>query len=499
MPGTALKNMEKAPTILVVDDEAEIRRGCERILKSEGYGVLLAGTGEAGIDILSERTDINLVFVDLKMPGMNGFDFLTKARGIVSEIEFVVITAYATIESAVEATKCGAYDVIAKPFTPDTLLHLARRALERVSLIRERNRLEAERRERMLELGTEKSRLRMIIDCMEDGVLVCNAEKLLVLHNPAALRLINYNALRSGTYNVADVLSIPELIELIFRVSEQQKRVSSEILLRTEPVKQCGLSNTAPVIDPDSGRFLGTITVVRDISEIKRVEDVKARFVNMVAHELRSPLAAVDGYLENMEAGYIKDTEKQQQVIKRSRQRIASLMELVNDLLSAARIESGMAAREISPQRIDEIINAVVFTMAPLASEKNVRTEVALAENLPPVQADPDELERIFTNLVSNAIKYNVPDGAVIIRGQTDGPYVQISVSDTGIGIMPESREKLFTEFFREKRKEARHASGTGLGLSIVKQLVDFYHGRIQVESEPENGSKFMIWLPAAL
>ena len=174
MPEAAQKKAQ-ARTILVLDDEPEIRRGCERILRAEGYQTLLAPSGEAGLDFLAERPDIDLVLVDLKMPGMSGFEFLDQARRIVSETEFVVITAYATIESAVEATKRGAYDFIAKPFTPDSLLHLVRRALEHVSLVRERNRLQAERQQRMLELGTEKSRLRMIIDCMEDGVLVWKA------------------------------------------------------------------------------------------------------------------------------------------------------------------------------------------------------------------------------------------------------------------------------------------------------------------------------------
>ncbi|MBS3757505.1 MAG: response regulator [Desulfobacterales bacterium] len=498
MAETEQKTLQGGRTILVVDDEAEIRRGCERILKSEGYRVFLASGGQAGLNLLRRQPGIDLVLVDLKMPGMGGFEFLDRARRIATEIEFVVITAYATIESAVEATKRGAYDFIAKPFTPDTLLHLAKRALERVSLLQEKNRLEAERRQRMLELGTEKSRLRMIIDCMEDGVLVCNAEKMLVLHNPAALKLIRHTPLKAGNYGVSEVITIKALVEMISQVSECRKRISREIILEPASRNQCVLSNTAPVIDPDSRQFLGTITVVRDISEIRRVEDVKARFVSMVAHELRAPLAAVDGYLENMEAGHIKTFDKQQEIIKRSRRRLGALMEMVNDLLGMARIEAGTAAREISSQNIAQIVDAVVFMATPLAEEKNVQINVSLDKNLPAVQADHDDLQRLFSNLVSNAVKYNRKDGSVILRAQADGPYIRISVSDTGIGFLPENREDLFTEFFREKRKETRLVTGTGLGLSIVKQIVDFYHGRIHLESKYGKGSKFTVWLPAS-
>jgi DNA-binding NtrC family response regulator len=114
--------------ILVVDDEEGIRRGCERVLRSQGHRVLLAESGEKGLEILRQQPDIDLVLVDLRMPGISGFDFLVQAKEIAIETVFVMITAYATIEAAVEATKRGAYDFIAKPFAPDDFLRLVNRA-----------------------------------------------------------------------------------------------------------------------------------------------------------------------------------------------------------------------------------------------------------------------------------------------------------------------------------------------------------------------------------
>ncbi len=483
--------------ILVVDDEAGIRRGCERILSAEGYDVMLADSGEAGLEILQNRPEIELALVDLKMPGISGFEFLNQACSIAKETEYVVITAYATIESAVEATKRGAYDFIAKPFTPDTLLHTTRRALERVGLIRERNRLESERRQKMLELDTEKSRLRMIIDCMADGILVCNAEKVPVLYNPSALRLFKNSDGPTGVVDIYNILSSGELIGMIDNVSEHHKRLSQEIELDDASPGKYMLANTAPVIDPASGQFLGTVTVIRDISERKQIEQVKAQFVNMVAHELRAPLAAVDGFLATMAAGYVTDPEKRQEIIGRSRARINALGELVNDLLNYSRMEARAVAREIAPQRVAAILQEVVVPMEPQAEVSGVRIILQTQSTLPCVLADHEELIRLFTNLVSNAVKYNIPNGLVRIRAEKEGPYVKIGVSDSGIGITKAGMDRLFSEFFREKRDETRHIAGTGLGLSIAKRIVDFYHGRIGVESEVGKGSTFTVWLPA--
>ncbi|MEW6671608.1 MAG: ATP-binding protein [Thermodesulfobacteriota bacterium] len=482
--------------ILVVDDEPGIRRGCERVLRSQGHSVLLAESGEKGLELLRQQPDIDLVLVDLRMPGISGFDFLLQGQALVPETIFVMITAYATIESAVEATKRGAYDFIAKPFTPDDLLRLTNRALERVRLIRERNRLEAERRRRMLELVTEKSQFRTVIDCMTDGVIVCNADQTLVLYNPAAQKMFaGLHSLRTPLKAEA-VLACQDLITMIAGASTGNKRLSNEIRLDSEGAPSWVLANVAPVIDLSSGRFLGTVTVLRDISEIKRIAQVKAQFMNMVAHELRAPLAAVDGYLAVIDGGFVRDDRKQHEIIQRSKGRIQALVDLVGDLLEMARMEEGTVRREITPQHLGEVFKEVAELMRPLADRSGVRLEVAAPDDLPPVPADREECMRIFGNLVSNAVKYNRQGGRVSIWAEPDGPYVKIAVADTGIGISREGQSRLFSEFFREKSGATSLITGTGLGLSIVKRIVDFYHGRIAVQSELDKGTTFTVWLP---
>jgi two-component system phosphate regulon sensor histidine kinase PhoR len=251
----------------------------------------------------------------------------------------------------------------------------------------------------------------------------------------------------------------------------------------------------APVIDFASSLFLGTVTVLRDISDMKRVEQVKAQFINMVAHELRAPLAAVDGYLAAIDGGYVPDSQKQHEIIQRSKQRIHSLVNLVGDLLDMARIDGGTVRREIVPQQIGTVFKEVRDLMQPLADQKQIHLEFQLPDGLPSVLIDREEFIRMLNNLVDNAVKYNRHGGHVRISAEREAPYVRISVADTGIGISKEGIRRLFTEFYREKREENSLIPGTGLGLSIVKRIVDFYHGRIAVESELDKGATFTVWL----
>ncbi len=499
--------------ILVMDDEPGILRGCERVLRAEGHEVLLADRGERGLEIMREA-EVDLALVDLRMPGMGGLDVLAQAREFAPETVFVVITAYATLEAAIEATKRGAYDFLAKPFAPDELLRLVHRALERVRLLRERNRLEADRRRRMLELATEKSRLRTIIDCMAEAVLVFNAEQELVLYNPAALKVLAHRGPgeappvavdgRARPSHAAGGVESPEIAAMIAQASREPKRLSSEVKLTSAgsvgpgeaPQESWVLADVAPVTDQASGQFLGTVTVLRDVTQMKRVEQVKAQFVNMVAHELRAPLAAVDGYLTVMLEGLAPDPEKQMEMLSRSKQRLHALLDLVADLLDVARMEAGTVRREIAPQQVDEVLKEVVELMRPLATQTEVRLVRETPEGLPAVEADREELIRLFNNLVSNAIKYNRPQGRVFVTAEPDGPYVKVTVRDTGVGISEAGSRKLFSEFFREKHAENRHVVGTGLGLTIVKRIVDFYHGRIDVQSALGEGSTFTVWLP---
>jgi two-component system, OmpR family, phosphate regulon sensor histidine kinase PhoR len=483
-------------TVIVVDDEVGIRKGCRRVLAADGHDVVTAETAEEGLEFLGTRPETDLALIDLRLPGMDGLAFISRAAEIAPETVCVVITAYATLETAIEATKRGAYDFLTKPFTPDELIRVVNKALERSHLTRERNRLQAERESRLLELSTEQSRLRGVIDCMADGVMVCNSQGDLVLNNPAALRFLPRLQPGQAVSRLDDVLEPPELTAMIAEASQGGKRLSREIELAASQGEGWVLAGVAPITDQHTGQYQGTITVLRDITGLKQVEEVKAQFVNMVAHELRAPLAAVSGYLSVMQQGLVTDPAKQMEMMGRSEARIKALLDLVSDLLDVSRMEAGTVRREIGPQQPAQIIAEVVELMTPLAAQRQITVQAELPADLPTVDADREELIRLFNNLVSNAIKYNRDGGSVTVTAAPDGHYVRLSVSDTGVGISPEGVKRLFSEFFREKRPETAYVTGTGLGLSIVKRIVDFYHGRVEAHSALGEGTTFDVWLP---
>ena len=181
--------MDHGFKVLVVDDERGIREGCRRIVERYASAVETAETGEEALAKASAG-QFDLALVDIKLPGMSGLELLDRLKEIDADLVSIVITGYATLELAIDATKRGAYDFLPKPFTPDELLGKIWNAIERRSLAVEAKRLRAERERQLLELATEKSRLRTVINCIQDAVLVTNRDGVLVLYNPAAARYL---------------------------------------------------------------------------------------------------------------------------------------------------------------------------------------------------------------------------------------------------------------------------------------------------------------------
>src|SRR4030067_2191740 len=183
--------MQNQVQILVIDDEQIMREGCSRILSKDGWAVFCAENGTKGLEEIKVQSEkIDVILLDLMMPGMSGMKVLDHIRTIDPNLLVIVITGYATVESAVEAMKKGAYDFIPKPFTPDQLRIVVRRALERRALQKEADFLRRERERSLRDIATEKSKLKTIINCMGDGVLVCDRDSCMVLTNPAASRML---------------------------------------------------------------------------------------------------------------------------------------------------------------------------------------------------------------------------------------------------------------------------------------------------------------------
>lgn len=489
--------MLKDARILIVDDEQPIRTACAKILAEEGAVAVIAENGLMGWE-QAQSGKFDLALIDLKMPQMDGMELLAHLTQLDPDLIKIVITGYATLDTAIEAVQKGAYDYLPKPFTPGELRTRVNRGLEKRMLLLEAKRLREERERNLLELANEKSRTQTIIQCMGDGLLVTNRDRQVVFCNPAGRRLLKIKRPLQAGEPLAIVAHSPEFIELVeeaMNLKEGQEIASKEIFART-PADPVLMANCAPVKD-EKGQIIGAVTVLRDITELKELDKAKSTFVSMVAHELRAPLAAIEGYLDVILDGVgVDDPQKVRKIMERSRERTKGLLTLIDDLLAISRMQSGRVAREKEKIQLSSFLNEVVELIKGEAIERQVFLEMDAADDLPLVYANRDDLTRVFTNLLDNAVKYNRNGGKILVRAGADDAFIRVEVQDNGIGIARKDIGRLFDEFYRVKTKETQGITGTGLGLAIAKKIVEAHNGYIEVESKLHQGSTFRVLLP---
>jgi signal transduction histidine kinase len=365
--------------VLVVDDEPGIVSGIKRVLQPftvdlpdvadrVHFTVDTAATGKEAIAKIDARAP-HILLLDHKLPDLSGLDLLVQVAQKAPEILTIMVTAFASLEMAVEAIKRGAYNFLAKPFTPAELKNVVRKAAGRI-------------------------------------------------------------------------------------VFERQAR-----------------------------KFAQERTKVR------------FEFISVLAHELKSPLAATEGYLR-----IIKDRSAGQnqadydRMIDRSLIRLDSMRKLVNDLLDLTQIESGQKKRQIVELDVADVAKTCMETFVAEGAMRDIVLSLQ-SNGGTGMPADRGEIEIILNNLLSNAIKYNRQGGRVELSVRGGEDEITIAVSDTGIGMTSDDAAKLFSEFTRIRNAKTRDILGSGLGLSIVKKLAKLYHGHATVESKPDVGSTFTVTL----
>lgn len=367
--------------VLIVDDEEGMRGGAERSLESfrvpleefgdtVGFELSSAPDGASAVRLISELKP-DILLLDYKLPDMTGIDVLAETEG-AREAQVIMITAFASLEVAVTATKRGAFDFLAKPFTPDELRGAVAKAARHVYLHRKARALEEEKRQ------------------------------------------------------------------------------------------------------------------------------VRFEFIRVLAHELKSPLAAVEGYMHLMkERMKGEDLSAYDSMVERSVVRIAGMRKLVMDLLDLTRLESGRKTREIAEVDLAKAAGLAIEAVSPMAEAKKVSLELKAPDGLT-MRADPGELDMVLSNLLTNAVKYNREGGRAILELSRGPEGVKVRCSDTGIGMTEEELGRLFGEFVRMKNEHTRNIDGSGLGLSILKKVVKLYGGEVRVSSKYGEGSSFELTLKDA-
>lgn len=227
-------------------------------------------------------------------------------------------------------------------------------------------------------------------------------------------------------------------------------------------------------------------------------KQIRFQFLSVLSHELKSPINAIEGYLNIMRDRQLGENITDYAVmIDRSLERIKGMRSLIMDMLDLTRLESGKKSRDEKKVDMVELMRISKDTISPLAIQKNIKIHIDAQPESILYLADRQEIEIIFNNLVSNAVKYNKDGGEVTCLLRDEGDHLRIAVSDTGIGLSQEDISKLFREFVRIKNEKTKAISGSGLGLSILKKIVEeVYQGTVSVESEPDKGSTFTVILP---
>lgn len=372
--------MAETVRVLIVDDEPGMRQGAERALRGlvlslpdvngeVRFAVETAGTGEEALEKIGSA---DILLLDHKLPGMSGLEVLNHVSKHQTNVLTIMITAYASLETAITATKLGAYDFLAKPFTPEELKASVRKAAKHLVLQRHAKRL-----------------------------------------------------------------------------AEEKRRIRFE-------------------------------------------------FISVLAHELKSPLNAIEGNLNILKDGAAAgDPATGKRMVERSLVRLDGMRKLISDLLDLTRIESGQRERSIRRLDLPELARGSIELFAGDAARRGVTVTLGTPDGVE-LWADPGEVEIVLNNLVSNAIKYNREGGTVnVTLARRDGG-VEIAVADTGIGLKPEEAAKLFREFTRIKNEHTVKVLGSGLGLSTVRKIATMYEGETQVTSESGVGSTFTVTLKDA-
>ena len=360
------------------------------------------------------------------------------------------------------------------------------------------NGLAARLREKVHDLGHEQAKATAILDGMIEGVIAVDGRDVILLLNERARAMFGLDATRGEGKPFLEVIRNTELHEA-FRAGRAagESTVSNRELRLASPVERRVQVNAVPLRLGESE--VGVVMVLHDVTELRRLEQVRTEFVANVSHELRTPLTAIQGYLETLLTGALEEPENARRFLEIVFRHTERLGRLLNDLTDLSNIELGRVSLKLAPTRLDEAVDAVLAIMDTKAKSGRVELGSQLPRDLPLVHADRDRLVQILLNLVDNAVKYTPEGGRVTVRVRepADGG-VEVDVVDTGLGIPPSDLPRITERFYRVDKARSRELGGTGLGLAIVKHLVFAHGGQLRIESEPGRGTTVRVWLSCA-
>jgi two-component system phosphate regulon sensor histidine kinase PhoR len=353
-------------------------------------------------------------------------------------------------------------------------------------------------REKIDDLEREQAKATAILDAMVEGVIATDGHDHIILLNERARGIFGLGQTRVERRPLLEVIRNVDLHGLLneSRAAADGEVVSREIKL-PEPSERVLQVHAVPL--RFTGDEPGVVIILHDITELRRLEQVRTEFVANVSHELRTPLTAIQGYLETLLDGALEEPQHARKFLEIVFRHTERLGRLTDDLTDLSNIELGRISLRIEPADLTEVTESALAIIQPRAGSGRVTVEASLPADMPEVLADRDRLAQILINLVDNAVKYTPAGGHVWVEAQRlPSGMVEVAVRDTGVGVPKADLPRLTERFYRVDKARSRELGGTGLGLAIVKHLVLAHGGELGIESELWKGTTVRFTLPTS-
>ena len=346
------------------------------------------------------------------------------------------------------------------------------------------------------QMAGRESGTQTILGAVQDGLLVVDARRRITLTNRTFEELFGLRGPAAGVplletvrhatldWLIAETLRTGEAMRSELSLADSQTHSERHIEVNAVPIKNA-LDETT-----------GAVLLFHDITELKRLDQIRSDFVANVSHELRTPLSILRGYVETLLDNPKPSREELARILAIMERHSKRLGLLVQDLLSLAQLESSNATLALSVVRVEELFNNVVRDWREKLAAKNLKVIVDVSPDASTLRADETRLQEVLYNLLENAVKYSREKGQIQLQAGRRGPETVLSVSDDGTGISKEDLPRIFERFYRADKARSRELGGTGLGLAIVKHIAQLHGGRVEAESELGKGTTIRVVLP---
>ncbi|MCT4621347.1 MAG: cell wall metabolism sensor histidine kinase WalK [Marinisporobacter sp.] len=350
--------------------------------------------------------------------------------------------------------------------------------------------------ETISEIQDKNTKLQSTLASMNEALFAIDRAFKIILINPVAMELFHIEDEDVYGKHILEVVRNNKLHDVLKDIIHNKNVGEREVVIDYPETKILKLYTNFIRLDMDPNRIIGVMALIQDVTEMRKLENMRTEFVANVSHELKTPLTSISGFIETLKSGAMENEKVRKRFLDIIDIETERLKRLIDDLLTLSAIENHKVAANKDIIHIKEIIGQMNMLTDSLAKQKEIDYGTELEANLPPIYGNRDLFKQMILNLVENAIKYTPESGQVKVLAYKRYDHIFIVVKDTGIGIPKEHIPRLFERFYRVDKARSRKIGGTGLGLAIVKHIVLSFDGEIKVNSKLGKGSEFIVRIP---